>query len=129
MEAGSETAAAPHSTAPTPLGDASSHDLLQGVCLPSPHVLEEERRPQTAERAGWEDAIALMARSADVVPELPAESSLRSCTSTASMKVKNVKKLSLTKGHFPRLAECAHFHYENVDFGSVQFRWASSRGQ
>uniref|UniRef100_A0A671RHR5 Rho GTPase-activating protein 32 n=1 Tax=Sinocyclocheilus anshuiensis TaxID=1608454 RepID=A0A671RHR5_9TELE len=60
------------------------------------------------------------ARGAPMVPELPAESSLRSCASTASMKVKNVKKLSLTKGHFPRLAECAHFHYENVDFGSVQ---------
>uniref|UniRef100_A0A672RB68 Rho GTPase-activating protein 32 n=1 Tax=Sinocyclocheilus grahami TaxID=75366 RepID=A0A672RB68_SINGR len=29
-------------------------------------------------------------------------------------------KLSLTKGHFPTLAECAHFHYEIVDFGSVQ---------
>uniref|UniRef100_A0A672KHD7 Rho GTPase-activating protein 32 n=1 Tax=Sinocyclocheilus grahami TaxID=75366 RepID=A0A672KHD7_SINGR len=60
------------------------------------------------------------ARGEPMVPELPAESSLRSCASTASMKVKNVKKLSLTKGHFPRLAECAHFHYENVDFGSVQ---------
>uniref|UniRef100_A0A672KDY5 Rho GTPase-activating protein 32 n=1 Tax=Sinocyclocheilus grahami TaxID=75366 RepID=A0A672KDY5_SINGR len=61
-----------------------------------------------------------LARGEPMVPELPAESSLRSCASTASMKVKNVKKLSLTKGHFPRLAECAHFHYENVDFGSVQ---------
>uniref|UniRef100_A0A8B9K2Q0 Rho GTPase activating protein 32a n=1 Tax=Astyanax mexicanus TaxID=7994 RepID=A0A8B9K2Q0_ASTMX len=28
--------------------------------------------------------------------------------------------LTLSKGHFPRLEECAHFHYENVDFGSVQ---------
>uniref|UniRef100_A0A8C2BGH2 Rho GTPase activating protein 32a n=1 Tax=Cyprinus carpio TaxID=7962 RepID=A0A8C2BGH2_CYPCA len=64
----------------------------------------------------------MQARGAPMVPELPAESSLRSCASTASMKVKNVKKLSLTKGHFPRLAECAHFHYENVDFGSVQVR-------
>uniref|UniRef100_A0A8C1N997 Rho GTPase-activating protein 32 n=1 Tax=Cyprinus carpio TaxID=7962 RepID=A0A8C1N997_CYPCA len=62
----------------------------------------------------------MQARGAPIVPELPAESSLRSCASTASMKVKNVKKLSLTKGHFPRLAECAHFHYEIVDFGSVQ---------
>ncbi|XP_043115184.1 rho GTPase-activating protein 32 isoform X2 [Puntigrus tetrazona] len=61
-----------------------------------------------------------MARGVPMVPELPPESSLRSCASTASMKVKNVKKLSLAKGHFPRLAECAHFHYENVDFGSVQ---------
>ncbi|KAG9265404.1 rho GTPase-activating protein 32 isoform X1 [Astyanax mexicanus] len=127
MEAGSETAAAPHSTAPAPLGDAASHDPLQGVCLPSPHPLEVERRPQSVERAGWEDAIALMARSADVVSELPAESSLRSCTSTASMKVKNVKKLTLSKGHFPRLEECAHFHYENVDFGSVQLSLAKDQ--
>uniref|UniRef100_A0A8C0GDT9 Rho GTPase-activating protein 32 n=1 Tax=Chelonoidis abingdonii TaxID=106734 RepID=A0A8C0GDT9_CHEAB len=42
------------------------------------------------------------------------------CGSTASMKVKNVKKLSFTKGHFPKMAECAHFHYENVDFGNIQ---------
>uniref|UniRef100_A0A8C2IS01 Rho GTPase activating protein 32a n=1 Tax=Cyprinus carpio TaxID=7962 RepID=A0A8C2IS01_CYPCA len=83
---------------------------------------EEDRSLQPAETAGWEDAIAVMARGAPIVPELPAESSLRSCASTASMKVKNVKKLSLTKGHFPRLAECAHFHYEIVDFGSVQVR-------
>uniref|UniRef100_A0A3Q0SIM1 Rho GTPase-activating protein 32 n=1 Tax=Amphilophus citrinellus TaxID=61819 RepID=A0A3Q0SIM1_AMPCI len=46
---------------------------------------------------------------------------MRSCSSsTASMKVKNVKKLCFTKGHFPKLAECAHFHYENVDFGTIQ---------
>uniref|UniRef100_A0A3B3ZRX9 Rho GTPase-activating protein 32 n=1 Tax=Periophthalmus magnuspinnatus TaxID=409849 RepID=A0A3B3ZRX9_9GOBI len=46
---------------------------------------------------------------------------MRSCSSsTASMKVKNVKKLNFTKGHFPKLAECAHFHYENVDFGTIQ---------
>uniref|UniRef100_A0A8C5N2X2 Rho GTPase-activating protein 32 n=1 Tax=Gouania willdenowi TaxID=441366 RepID=A0A8C5N2X2_GOUWI len=61
-----------------------------------------------------------MARSAEL-PELRAEPLSRSCSSsTASMKVKNVKKLSFTKGHFPKLAECAHFHYENVDFGSIQ---------
>lgn len=29
-------------------------------------------------------------------------------------------RLCFTKGHFPKLAECAHFHYENVDFGSIQ---------
>ena len=29
-------------------------------------------------------------------------------------------RLTFHRGHFPRLAECAHFHYENVDFGSVQ---------
>lgn len=29
-------------------------------------------------------------------------------------------RLCFTKGHFPKLAECAHFHYENVDFGTIQ---------
>lgn len=33
-----------------------------------------------------------------------------------------VFRLSFTRGHFPKLAECAHFHYENVDFGTIQVR-------
>ncbi|XP_059389243.1 rho GTPase-activating protein 32 isoform X1 [Carassius carassius] len=119
MEACSGTAAATHGRAPTPLRDACSHDPCVGP-HPEEDEGEEDRSSQPAETAGWEDAIAVMARGAPMVPELPGESSLRSCASTASMKVKNVKKLSLTKGHFPRLAECAHFHYEIVDFGSVQ---------
>ncbi|XP_016356830.1 rho GTPase-activating protein 32-like [Sinocyclocheilus anshuiensis] len=119
MEACSGTAAATHGRVPTPLRDACSHDPCEGP-HPEEDEGEEDRSLQSAETAGWEDAIAVMARGAPMVPELPAESSLRSCASTASMKVKNVKKLSLTKGHFPRLAECAHFHYEIVDFGSVQ---------
>ncbi|KAI4878111.1 hypothetical protein NFI96_014151 [Prochilodus magdalenae] len=69
-----------------------------------------------------------MARSADV-PELSSEPLLRSCSSTASMKLKNVKKLSFTKGHFPKLAECAHFHYENVDFGSIQLSLAEEQSE
>ncbi|KAF2988338.1 hypothetical protein EK904_008748 [Melospiza melodia maxima] len=63
--------------------------------------------------------VSLQARGADI-PDIPGELQLRSCGSTASMKVKNVKKLSFTKGHFPKMAECAHFHYENVDFGNIQ---------
>ncbi|OWK17112.1 ARHGAP32, partial [Cervus elaphus hippelaphus] len=59
------------------------------------------------------------ARGADV-PEIPGDLSLKTCGSTASMKVKHVKKLPFTKGHFPKMAECAHFHYENVEFGSIQ---------
>lgn len=31
-------------------------------------------------------------------------------------------RLSITKGHFPKLAECAHFHYDNVEFGTVQVK-------
>uniref|UniRef100_A0A4W6DVL3 Rho GTPase-activating protein 32 n=1 Tax=Lates calcarifer TaxID=8187 RepID=A0A4W6DVL3_LATCA len=72
------------------------------------------------ERPDWEETISAMARSAEI-PELRTEPLMRSCSSsTASMKVKNVKKLCFTKGHFPKLAECAHFHYENVDFGTIQ---------
>uniref|UniRef100_A0A665TKX6 Rho GTPase activating protein 32a n=1 Tax=Echeneis naucrates TaxID=173247 RepID=A0A665TKX6_ECHNA len=59
--------------------------------------------------------------------ELPAEPLLRSCVSTASMKVKNMKKLTFPRGHFPRLAECAHFHYETVDFGNVQLAFAEGQ--
>ncbi|XP_051962485.1 rho GTPase-activating protein 32 [Xyrauchen texanus] len=127
MEACSRTAAAAtNCIASAPLSDTCSHDPCEG-----PHPVEDEgdddRSLQPAQTAGWEDAIAVMARGASVVPDLPAESSLRSCTSTASMKVKNIKKLSFTKGHFPRLAECAHFHYENVDFGSVQLSFAEDQ--
>lgn len=36
-------------------------------------------------------------------------------------------RLTFPKGHFPRLAECAHFHYETVDFGTVQVRPENTR--
>uniref|UniRef100_A0A3B4A9G5 Uncharacterized protein n=1 Tax=Periophthalmus magnuspinnatus TaxID=409849 RepID=A0A3B4A9G5_9GOBI len=29
-------------------------------------------------------------------------------------------RLTFPRGHFPKLAECAHFHYETVDFGTAQ---------
>lgn len=38
-------------------------------------------------------------------------------------------RLSFTKGHFPKLAECAHFHYENVDFGTLQVKFHSQQNQ
>uniref|UniRef100_A0A8C1TSY8 Rho GTPase-activating protein 32 n=1 Tax=Cyprinus carpio TaxID=7962 RepID=A0A8C1TSY8_CYPCA len=78
------------------------------------------------ERPDWEETISAMARSAEI-PELSSEPLMRSCSSTASMKVKNIKKLSFTKGHFPKLAECAHFHYENVDFGTIQLTLADEQ--
>uniref|UniRef100_A0A8C6LZ05 Rho GTPase-activating protein 32 n=1 Tax=Nothobranchius furzeri TaxID=105023 RepID=A0A8C6LZ05_NOTFU len=31
-----------------------------------------------------------------------------------------MRSSSSSTGHFPKLAECAHFHYENVDFGTIQ---------
>ncbi|GCB69986.1 hypothetical protein scyTo_0001165 [Scyliorhinus torazame] len=42
-------------------------------------------------RLDWEETISAMARSADL-PDLPGELPLRPCGSTASMKVKHVKK-------------------------------------
>uniref|UniRef100_A0A8C9SLY2 Rho GTPase-activating protein 32 n=2 Tax=Scleropages formosus TaxID=113540 RepID=A0A8C9SLY2_SCLFO len=91
-------------------------------------VPELTRSIHPRERPDWEETISAMARSADV-PELSSEPLLRSCSSTASMKVKNVKKLSFTKGHFPKLAECAHFHYENVDFGTIQLALADEQNE
>ncbi|XP_067398987.1 rho GTPase-activating protein 33 [Emydura macquarii macquarii] len=48
---------------------------------------------------------------------------------TASVKGKAPKRLSITRAHFPKLAECAHFHYEAVDFGHIQLRLASEQGE
>ncbi|XP_069470259.1 rho GTPase-activating protein 32 isoform X3 [Ambystoma mexicanum] len=94
----------------------SSHHLEEDDFVP-----ELQRNIHPRERPDWEETLCAMARGADF-PELPVPGDLplRSCGSTASMKVKHVKKLSFTKGHFPKMAECAHFHYENVDFGSIQ---------
>uniref|UniRef100_A0A673H054 Rho GTPase-activating protein 32 n=1 Tax=Sinocyclocheilus rhinocerous TaxID=307959 RepID=A0A673H054_9TELE len=99
---------------------------------PGRHPEEDDIVPELArsihprERPDWEETISAMARSAEI-PELSSEPLMRSCSSTASMKVKNVKKLSFTKGHFPKLAECAHFHYENVDFGTIQLSLADEQ--
>uniref|UniRef100_A0A3P8T124 Rho GTPase-activating protein 32 n=1 Tax=Amphiprion percula TaxID=161767 RepID=A0A3P8T124_AMPPE len=125
MEAGSGAAAAVGSAALGLLGAtaASSHDILDGL-RPGRHLEDDDIVPELAhihprERPDWEETISAMARSAEI-PELRTEPLMRSCSSsTASMKVKNVK-LCFTKGHFPKLAECAHFHYENVDFGTIQ---------
>uniref|UniRef100_A0A672SNY4 Rho GTPase-activating protein 32 n=1 Tax=Sinocyclocheilus grahami TaxID=75366 RepID=A0A672SNY4_SINGR len=101
-------------------------------CTPGRHPEEDDIVPELArsihprERPDWEETISAMARSAEI-PELCSEPLMRSCSSTASMKVKNVKKLSFTKGHFPKLAECAHFHYENVDFGTIQLTLADEQ--
>ncbi|XP_061660423.1 rho GTPase-activating protein 32 isoform X2 [Syngnathoides biaculeatus] len=130
MEAGSGAAAAVGSAALGLLGATatSSLDILdRGPRLGLRREDDDDDDVVTAlahvhprERPDWEETISAMARSAEI-PELRTEPLMRSCSSsTASMKVKNVKKLCFTKGHFPKLAECAHFHYENVDFGTIQ---------
>ncbi|XP_029781739.1 rho GTPase-activating protein 33 isoform X2 [Suricata suricatta] len=44
-----------------------------------------------------------------------------------SVKGKPGKRLSAPRGPFPRLADCAHFHYENVDFGHIQLLLSPER--
>ncbi|XP_072518923.1 rho GTPase-activating protein 32 isoform X2 [Salminus brasiliensis] len=134
MEAGSGAAAVVGSAALGLLGATGSHDISDRGLRPGRHPEEDDLVPELArsihprERPDWEETISAMARSAEV-PELTSEPLLRSCSSTASMKVKNIKKLSFTKGHFPKLAECAHFHYENVDFGTIQLSLAEEQSE
>ncbi|XP_066501175.1 rho GTPase-activating protein 32 isoform X2 [Hoplias malabaricus] len=134
MEAGSGAAAVVGSAALGLLGATGSHDISDRGLRPGRHPEEDDIVPELTrsihprERPDWEETISAMARSAEV-PELSSEPLLRACSSTASMKVKNVKKLSFTKGHFPKLAECAHFHYENVDFGTIQLSLAEEQSE
>ncbi|XP_051494264.1 rho GTPase-activating protein 32-like [Apus apus] len=121
------------------IGTGSNLDESERMMKSSVHTEEDDFVPELQrsihprERPDWEETLSAMARGADI-PDIPGELPLRTCGSTASMKVKNVKKyinpglmgcdafhrLSFTKGHFPKMAECAHFHYENVDFGNIQ---------
>uniref|UniRef100_F6SVU0 Rho GTPase-activating protein 32 n=1 Tax=Equus caballus TaxID=9796 RepID=F6SVU0_HORSE len=91
-------------------------------------VPELHRNVHPRERPDWEETLSAMARGADV-PEISGDLSLKTCGSTASMKVKHVKKLPFTKGHFPKMAECAHFHYENVEFGSIQLSLSEEQNE
>nr|XP_021551908.1 rho GTPase-activating protein 32 [Neomonachus schauinslandi] len=91
-------------------------------------VPELHRNVHPRERPDWEETLSTMARGADV-PEIPGDLSLKTCGGTASMKVKHVKKLPFTKGHFPKMAECAHFHYENVEFGSIQLSLSEEQNE
>ncbi|XP_072558251.1 rho GTPase-activating protein 32 isoform X3 [Paramormyrops kingsleyae] len=134
MDAGSGAAAAVGSAALGLLGASGSHDTPDRGLRLFRHSQEDDIVPELTrsihprERPDWEETISAMARSAEI-PELSTEPLLRACSSTASMKVKNVKKLSFTKGHFPKLAECAHFHYENVDFGTIQLALADEQNE
>ncbi|XP_007539569.1 rho GTPase-activating protein 32 isoform X2 [Erinaceus europaeus] len=91
-------------------------------------VPELHKNVHPRERPDWEETLSAMARGADV-PEIPGDLTLKACSSTASMKVKHVKKLPFTKGHFPKMAECAHFHYENVEFGSIQLALSEEQNE
>ncbi|XP_048085348.1 rho GTPase-activating protein 32 [Alosa alosa] len=110
---------------PSPLG---SHDAGDQTLRGDDIMAELARGLHPRERPDWEETISAMARSAEV-PDLRASSTTSSTSTTAGMKVKTAKKLSFSKGHFPKLAECAHFHYENVDFGTLQLSLADEHSE
>ncbi|XP_048199603.1 rho GTPase-activating protein 32 isoform X1 [Perognathus longimembris pacificus] len=106
-------------------------------------VPELHRNVHPRERPDWEETLSAMARGADV-PEIPGDLTLKTCSNTASMKVNkhvkksttpglmgcdNIHRLPFTKGHFPKMAECAHFHYENVEFGSIQLSLSEEQNE
>ncbi|XP_023258078.1 rho GTPase-activating protein 32-like isoform X1 [Seriola lalandi dorsalis] len=133
MEAGCVVAAVIENAASGPQGEPGSSDVLEGDVLPSTDLDKEDALPQATnnnplEEKQPQETSTAMVRSDDIT-EHPAEPLLRSCVSTASMKVKNMKKLTFPRGHFPRLAECAHFHYETVDFGNVQLAFAEGQSE
>ncbi|XP_028836156.1 rho GTPase-activating protein 32 isoform X2 [Denticeps clupeoides] len=68
----------------------------------------------------------MVARSTDNL-DSSGEPTTRSVGTTANLKGKMSKRLSVVKGHFPKLVDCAHFHYENVDFGSIELQFASEQ--
>ncbi|KAG1936805.1 rho GTPase-activating protein 33 isoform X3 [Pimephales promelas] len=70
--------------------------------------------------------IGMVARSTDNL-DSSGEPGTRSVGTTANLKGKMSKRLSVVKGHFPKLIDCAHFHYENVDFGSIELQFANEQ--
>uniref|UniRef100_A0AAZ3SCW2 Rho GTPase-activating protein 32-like n=1 Tax=Oncorhynchus tshawytscha TaxID=74940 RepID=A0AAZ3SCW2_ONCTS len=131
MEAGCGVAAVIGNAGSGHQGEPGSGDVLEGAMCITPDKEETQPDPHKSttptEKSPKESTIDMV--QSDEVTELPVEPepTLRSCVSTASMKVKNMKKLTFPRGHFPRLAECAHFHYETVDFGTVQLSFAEEQ--
>ncbi|XP_019896901.2 rho GTPase-activating protein 33 isoform X2 [Esox lucius] len=68
----------------------------------------------------------MVARSTDNL-DTSGEPATRSVGTTANLKGKMNKRLSVVKGHFPKLVDCAHFHYENVEFGSIELQFANEQ--
>uniref|UniRef100_A0A8C6AET2 Rho GTPase-activating protein 33 n=1 Tax=Monodon monoceros TaxID=40151 RepID=A0A8C6AET2_MONMO len=70
----------------------------------------------------------MVARSTDSL-DGPGEGSVQPLPPAGgpSVKGKPGKRLSAPRGPFPRLADCAHFHYENVDFGHIQLLLSPER--
>ncbi|XP_044138522.1 rho GTPase-activating protein 33 [Bufo gargarizans] len=55
------------------------------------------------------------------------EGSGRLISSTAPTSVKGRPSKRVTRGPFVKLADCAHYHYENVNYGPIQLSLSDSR--
>ncbi|XP_054651317.1 LOW QUALITY PROTEIN: rho GTPase-activating protein 32 [Dunckerocampus dactyliophorus] len=130
MEAGCVVAAVIENAASGPQGEPGCSHVLEGDVAPFSQMNKDNVLPQATNSSPADERQPqdMRVRSDDVI-ERPAEPLLRSCTSTASMKVKNMKKLTFPRGHFPRLEDCAHFHYETVDFGNVELAFAEGQSE
>ncbi|XP_053124352.1 rho GTPase-activating protein 33 isoform X2 [Hemicordylus capensis] len=71
----------------------------------------------------------MVARSTDGI-DTTGEGQVRSLgNATSNIKGKPTKRLSITRGHFPKLTDCAHFHYEAVDFGHIQLQFTPEQNE
>ncbi|XP_077788200.1 rho GTPase-activating protein 33 isoform X1 [Podarcis muralis] len=71
----------------------------------------------------------MVARSTDNI-DTTGEGQVRSLGNASSnIKGKPTKRLSITRGHFPKLTECAHFHYEALDFGHIELQLAPEQNE
>nr|XP_061797484.1 rho GTPase-activating protein 32-like [Nerophis lumbriciformis] len=128
MEAGCVVAAVIENAATRPRVQPGSGHVLEGDIAPFSQPNIEDVLPQATSRSPTDERQPQDMQQAQS-DDITAEPLLRSCVSTASMKVKNMKKLTFPRGHFPRLAECAHFHYETVDFGNVELAFAEGQSE
>ncbi|KAJ8289734.1 hypothetical protein GJAV_G00004660 [Gymnothorax javanicus] len=84
------------------------------------------RRPLSYHLFGNLNPAEMQARSTDNL-DSSGEPTTRSVGTTANLKGKMSKRLSIVKGHFPKLVDCAHFHYDTVDFGTIELQFASDQ--
>ncbi|XP_053343442.1 rho GTPase-activating protein 33 isoform X3 [Clarias gariepinus] len=99
----------------------------EGASRPYRGLLSPEKRADLIAEVPRSDLDpGMVARSTDNL-DSSGEPANRSIGTTANLKGKMSKRLSVVKGHFPKLTDCAHFHYDNVDFGSIELQFASEQ--
>nr|XP_016791212.1 rho GTPase-activating protein 33 isoform X12 [Pan troglodytes] len=109
-------------------GRSSGQGMEPGMGKPQGMERVQRRcqaQPEGSGRTSWRRAHA---RSTDSL-DGPGEGSVQPLPTAGgpSVKGKPGKRLSAPRGPFPRLADCAHFHYENVDFGHIQLLLSPDR--